>query len=94
MRRDSTPLFTADDLVSMATGGLRQYAFTPTTTLIRPGSPLGGTTNEIGNPISGDYRIDVLLESTTTRFNFASPVGTAAAVTFSFPNEKPASYSG
>ena len=94
MRTDSKPLFSAENLVAAATGGLRQYAFTPTTTLLRPGSPLGGSTNEIGNAISGDYRIDVLLDSATTRFNFPSAAGTAAAVTFSFPTEKPASSRG
>ncbi|OWW21958.1 hypothetical protein AYR66_23165 [Noviherbaspirillum denitrificans] len=47
----------------------------------------------IGKPISGDYRIDALLESADYRWNAGSPLGTAVEVTYSFMSEKP-SYGG
>lgn len=47
----------------------------------------------IGKPISGDYRIDALLESTSNRWNLSSALGSAVEVTFSFMTEKP-SYGG
>lgn len=44
--------------------------------------------------ISGDNRIDPLLDDAAYRFNNGSPVGTAVTVTFSFPTSIPATYTG
>lgn len=43
----------------------------------------------ISTAISGDYRIDVLLEDTGSRWNWASPVGTPIEVTYSFMSAAP-----
>ncbi|MBC7857390.1 MAG: DUF4214 domain-containing protein [Burkholderiaceae bacterium] len=43
----------------------------------------------IVNPISGDYRIDVLLASESERWNYGQPFGTPTTVTFSFMSAFP-----
>ncbi len=48
-----------------------------------PASPV------IGKPISGDYRIDALLESISNRWNLNGALGSAVEVTYSFMTEKP-----
>lgn len=42
-----------------------------------------------GTPISGDYRIDALLESASNRWNVNSALGSAVEVTYSFMTSKP-----
>ena len=64
------------------------------TTPLNAGTTGGVSTQEqtvIAQSISGDPRIDVLLESNEQRWNRAQPLGTAVTVTYSFPTE-PASY--
>ncbi|RZI44316.1 DUF4214 domain-containing protein [Herbaspirillum sp. HC18] len=43
----------------------------------------------IGKPISGDYRIDALLETADNRWNAGSALGTPVEVTYSFMTAKP-----
>lgn len=43
----------------------------------------------ITNPISGDYRIDVLLESADNRWNYPQPLKTPVEVTYSFMTAAP-----
>lgn len=43
----------------------------------------------INNPISGDYRIDVLLEGNAYRWNSPSPPGTPVEITYSFMTAPP-----
>ena len=43
----------------------------------------------IGKPISGDYRIDALLETAGMRWNAGTPLGTAVEVTYSFMTAEP-----
>jgi hypothetical protein len=43
----------------------------------------------INNPISGDYRIDVLLEGNAYRWNSPSPQGTPVEITYSFMTAAP-----
>ena len=66
----------------------------PTTTLVQPQNPPAPATTVIAKVISGDTRIDPLLDSANYRFNDGSPVGTPVTVTFSFPDEAPSTYSG
>ncbi|HYD80380.1 MAG TPA: M10 family metallopeptidase C-terminal domain-containing protein [Paucimonas sp.] len=47
----------------------------------------------IGTPISGDYRIDVLLENSSYRWNHGAAAGTPVTVTYSFMSQMP-SYGG
>lgn len=47
-------------------------------------------TTVIANPISGDYRIDVLLDSADFRWNYGAALGTTANVTYSFMSVAPA----
>lgn len=47
------------------------------------------TTTVIANPISGDYRIDVLLENTAFRWNAPRPLGSPVEITYSFMSELP-----
>jgi len=47
----------------------------------------------LGKAISGDYRIDALLESASSRWNASGPLGSAVEVTFSFMTAAP-SYGG
>lgn len=55
--------------------------------------PVGGLSGQketvIANKISGDFRIDVLLDNNDSRWNKASPNGTPVEVTFSFPTTRP-----
>ena len=66
----------------------------PTTSLVQPQNPPAPATTVIAKVISGDVRIDPLLDSANYRFNDGSPVGTSVTVTFSFPDQAPSSYSG
>ncbi|WP_420473120.1 DUF4214 domain-containing protein [Noviherbaspirillum sp. ST9] len=43
----------------------------------------------IAKPISGDYRIDVLLDDASTRWNRSAPVGSPVEVTYSFMTSAP-----
>ena len=53
------------------------------------GLPSAPANPVIGTPISGDYRIDALLESSSNRWNASSALGTPVEVTYSFMTEKP-----
>ena len=68
--------------------------FLPTSSLVAPQEPAAPATTVIVKVISGDNRIDPLLDDGAYRFNVGSPVGTAVTVTFSFPASVPSSYSG
>ena len=46
-------------------------------------------TTVIANTISGDYRIDVLLENADYRWNFGQPLKTPVEVTYSFMTAAP-----
>jgi hypothetical protein len=70
------------------------YGAIPTTSLVLPQNPPAPATTVIARIISGDNRIDPLLDNAAYRFNNGSPVGTPVTVTFSFPNQVPSSYSG
>ena len=70
------------------------YGALPTSSLVKELAPAAPATTIIVKTISGDNRIDPLLDDASYRFNFASPVGTPAAVTFSFPATLPAGYTG
>lgn len=50
-------------------------------------------TTVIAKPISGDYRIDVLLEDASYRWNILGELGTAVEVTYSFMSSAP-TYAG
>ena len=65
----------------------------PTTSLVLPQNPAAPATTVIAKVISGDLRIDPLLDSANFRFNDGSNLGTPVTVTFSFPDEAPSSYS-
>ena len=66
----------------------------PTTSLVQTQNPPAPATTVIAKVISGDARIDPLLDSANFRFNSESPFGTPVTVTFSFPDQVPSSYSG
>ncbi len=66
----------------------------PTSSLVAAQEPPAPAMTVIVKVISGDNRIDPLLDDAAFRFNVGSPVGTAVTVTFSFPTSVPASYSG
>ena len=66
----------------------------PTSSLVAAQVPPAPATTVIVKVISGDNRIDPLLDDAAFRFNVGSPVGTAVTVTFSFPTSVPASYTG
>lgn len=66
----------------------------PTTSLVKEQQPAAPANTTIAKVISGDNRIDPLLDDATYRFNFDAAVGTPATVTYSFPNVMPASYTG
>ena len=70
------------------------YGSLPTSSLVGAQEPPAPATTVIVKVISGDNRIDPLLDDGTYRFNDGSPVGTAVTVTFSFPTTVPASYTG
>jgi serralysin len=62
--------------------------------LVREISPAAPRYTVISNVISGDSRIDALLVGTNARLNIGSPLKTPATVTYSFPAQMPAEYSG
>lgn len=66
----------------------------PTSSLVVAVDPPAPATTVIAKVISGDNRIDPLLDSLEYRFNDGSPVGTPVTVMFSFPTTVPRSYSG
>lgn len=68
--------------------------FLPTSSLVAPQEPPAPASTVIVKVISGDNRIDPLLDDGAYRFNNGSPVGTAVTVTFSFPSSVPSSYVG
>ena len=71
-----------------------QSAITSITSLLRPLEPAAPPTTVIAKVISGDPRIDSLIDGSTFRFNDGSPVGTPVTVTFSFPAVMPGTYVG
>lgn len=66
----------------------------PTASLVNEQQPAAPATTVIAKAISGDKRIDPLLDDSTYRFNFESAPGTAITVTYSFPDAMPSSYAG
>jgi len=72
----------------------RLYASLTTTQLVKVQEPPAPAQTVIATSISGDIRIDPLLDDATYRFNFESNVGTPATVTYSFPATLPAGYTG
>jgi serralysin len=66
----------------------------PTSSLVVAQEPPAPATTVIVKIISGDNRIDPLLDDIAYRFNNGSPVGTAVTVTFSFPASVPSTYTG
>ncbi len=66
----------------------------PPSTLVAPQQPPAPATTVIAKVISGDNRIDPLIDDASFRFNEGSPLGTAVTVTFSFPSVVPSSYTG
>ena len=77
---------------SLATGP--QSATIPVSTLVNPLQPPAPPATVIAKSISGDPRIDSLIDGANFRFNDGSPVGTPVTVTFSFPSALPATYVG
>ena len=77
---------------SLATGP--QSATIAVTTLVNPLQPPAPPTTVIAKVISGDARIDSLIDGPNFRFNDGSPVATPVTVTFSFPTTLPATYAG
>lgn len=71
-----------------------QSANLPVDTLVQPLQPPAPATTVIAKVISGDLRIDSLIDGPSFRFNDGSPVGTPVTVTFSFPATLPATYVG
>lgn len=76
----------------MATGP--QSTILPVTTLVNPLQPPAPPATVIAKVISGDPRIDSLIDGAKFRFNDGSPAGTPVTVTFSFPAAKPDAYVG
>lgn len=70
------------------TGYISNNSVVPGSTL--PDAPVA---NVVGTPITGDYRIDTLLESADFRWNADKPAGSVVEVTYSFMTVKP-SYGG
>lgn len=66
----------------------------PTASLVKEQQPAAPANTAIAKVISGDNRIDPLIDDSTYRFNFESPPGTAITVTYSFPDAVPGSYTG
>ena len=66
----------------------------PTSTLVQPQQPAAPDTTVIAKVISGDNRIDPLIDDASFRFNEGSPLATPVTVTFSFPSVLPSSYTG
>ena len=82
----------ANGASSLATGP--QSATLLVSTLVNPLQPPAPPTTVIAKVISGDPRIDSLIDGAKFRFNDGSPVGTPVTVTFSFPAALPATYVG
>lgn len=70
------------------------YGRLPTASLVTPQDPPAPANTVIVKVISGDKRIDPLLDAPGYRFNDGSPVGTPVTVTYSFPTSLPSSYTG
>ena len=66
----------------------------PTASLVKEQQPAAPATTVIAKVITGDNRMDPLIDDVSYRFNDGSPVGTAVTVTFSFPTTMPSSYTG
>ncbi|MBK6296133.1 MAG: M10 family metallopeptidase [Rhodoferax sp.] len=66
----------------------------PTASLVKDQQPPAPATTVIAKVITGDNRMDPLIDDASYRFNDGSPVGTAVTVTFSFPTTMPSSYTG
>lgn len=84
---------------SACAGGAEALSFRlagtiPTSTLVAPQQPPAPATTVIAKVISGDNRIDPLIDDVSFRFNEGSALGTAATVTFSFPSVVPSTYTG
>jgi serralysin len=71
-----------------------QAIVTSITSLLRPLEPAAPPTTVIAKAISGDARIDSLIDGPNFRFNDGSPVATPVTVTYSFPAALPATYTG
>ncbi len=66
----------------------------PVASLVQVQQPPAPATTLIVKVISGDNRMDPLIDDATYRFNDGSPVGTAVTVTYSFPTVRPSTYTG
>ena len=66
----------------------------PTSSLVKEQQPAAPSTTVIAKPITGDNRIDPLIDDIAYRFNVEAAVGTAVTVTFSFPTTVPTTYAG
>jgi hypothetical protein len=62
--------------------------------LVQTVSPAAPATTIIAKVISGDSRIDALLEDVSNRLNSTVALGSPVTVTYSFPAQLPAAYSG
>lgn len=62
--------------------------------LVRTVSPAAPATTIIAKVISGDGRIDALLKDVGNRLNSTAALGSSVTVTYSFPAQLPAAYSG
>ena len=62
--------------------------------LVRTASPVAPATTIIAKVISGDSRIDALLEDVSNRLNSTAELGSPVTVTYSFPAQLPADYVG
>lgn len=71
-----------------------QAIVTSITSLLRPLEPAAPPTTVIAKAISGDSRIDSLIDGPNFRFNDGSPVATPVTVTYSFPAALPGTYTG
>ena len=66
----------------------------PTASLVKDQQPPAPATTVIAKVITGDNRMDPLIDDASYRFNDGSPVATAVTVTFSFPTVMPSTYTG
>ena len=71
-----------------------QAIVTSITSLVQPLEPAAPPTTVIAKSISGDPRIDSLIDGPNFRFNDGSPVATPVTVTYSFPMVLPGTYTG
>ena len=86
----ASPLSATDHLSSAPASA----ATLPTSSLVKEQLPAAPATTVIAKVITGDNRMDPLIDDLSYRFNEGSPVGTAVTVTFSFPTTMPSSYTG